>query len=67
MKMNILKILNSECSFTLLFVMFLGVKVIKTETIETINESVEGSMQNVGTWNVHTKKLICLLSFHEKI
>ena len=28
--------------------MFLGVKVIKTETIETINESVEGSMQNVG-------------------
>lgn len=29
--------------------MFLGVKVIKTETIETINESVEGSMQNVGT------------------
>ena len=47
--------------------MFLGVKVIKTETIETINESVEGSMQNVGTWNVHTKKLICLLSFHEKI
>lgn len=29
--------------------MFLGVKVIKTEIIETINESVEGSMQNVGT------------------
>lgn len=29
--------------------MFLGVKVIKTETIEMINESVEGSMQNVGT------------------
>ena len=28
--------------------MFLGVKVIKTETIEMINESVEGSMQNVG-------------------
>lgn len=49
MKMNILKIPNSECSYTVLFIMFLGVKVIKTETIETINESVEGSMQNVGT------------------
>ena len=49
MKMNIFKILNSECSYAVLFVMFLGVKVIKTETIETINESEEGSMQNVGT------------------
>lgn len=25
-----------------------GIKVIKTETIERINESDEGSMQNVG-------------------
>lgn len=35
--------------YTVIYYMFLGVKVIKTETIETINESVEGSMQNVGT------------------
>ena len=37
------------------FLVFSGLKVIKTETIERINESDEGSMQNVGTYhkNLH--------------